>query len=181
VDRRSATTAPRLPEDGEFCPRHDRMFRYTGACGSNEKCRRLWVPAPSSGFCAPMVDWAVPMPEDRSLALATRSDGCCRRTLHGINGVVDRMQGTPRLFDRFRRHRTLHGATPGAWHGGHCAEQATWRRNPPEPRINEMAAQRLLPLAFPRLSIQQVNANTGKPGHLLGGSRQAGPPSAATD
>jgi hypothetical protein len=90
--------------------RHDRMFRYTGACGSNEKCRRLGVPAFGRGFCASVVDWAIPVPEDRGLALAARSDSCCRRTLHGIHSVVDRMQRPTCPFDRFRRHRQLHGA-----------------------------------------------------------------------
>jgi hypothetical protein len=85
--------------------RHDRTFRYAEASSSNEGCRRLWIPALGRGFCAPMVDWAISMPENGSFALATRSDGCCRRTLHGIHGVVDRMQGPTGPFDRFGCHR----------------------------------------------------------------------------
>jgi hypothetical protein len=100
---------------------------------------RLWVPAFGRGFCAPMVDWAVPMPEDRSLALAARSDGCCRRTLHGIHGVVDRMQGPTCPFDRFRRHRPLHGTT---W--VHGAADTARNKQPgeethPNPKGDEMA------------------------------------------
>jgi hypothetical protein len=91
--------------------RHDRTFRYAEACSSDEQCRRLWIPAFGDGCCAPMMDRAIPVPEDGSLALAARSDGCCRRTLHGIHSVVDRIQGPTCPFDRFRRHRPLHGAT----------------------------------------------------------------------
>jgi hypothetical protein len=60
--------------DASLARRHDRTFRYAEACGLNEQCRRLWVPALGRGFCAAMVDWAIPMPEDGSLALAARSN-----------------------------------------------------------------------------------------------------------
>jgi hypothetical protein len=56
-----------------------------------------------------MVDWAISMPEDGSLAFAARSDGRRRRTFHGIHGVVDRMQGPACLPDRFGdEHTELH-------------------------------------------------------------------------
>lgn len=42
---------------------------------------------------------------------ATRPDGCCRRTLDGIHGVVDRMQGPACPFDRLGCHGPLHRAT----------------------------------------------------------------------
>lgn len=79
----------------------------------NEKFRCLWVSALGRGCRTPMMDWAIPMPEDgsRSLALSARPDGRCHGTLHGIHGVVNRMQGPACPLDRLRCHRPLHGAT----------------------------------------------------------------------
>ena len=72
---------------------------------------------------------------------------------------------------------TALGVTPasrrdlGALHGGHCAEQATWRRNPPDTsKRRDHCAGRLLPLTFPGLSTQQGNADRSI--HF----RRAGPP-----
>ena len=58
-----------------------------------------------------MVNGTVSMPENGSLTLATRSDGCCRRPFHGIHGVVERVQGPTCPFDHFRCYRPLHGTT----------------------------------------------------------------------
>jgi len=55
---------------GQPCPPHDSTVRYAEACNSNEKCGRLWIPALGRGFCAPMVNRAIPMPENGSLAPA---------------------------------------------------------------------------------------------------------------
>jgi hypothetical protein len=90
---------------------HDRTFPTWKQLG--RELKRLWVPALGCSFCAPMVDRAISMPENGSLALAlaARSDSCCRRTLHGIHGIVNRMQGPACPFDHFRRDRPLHGAT----------------------------------------------------------------------
>ena len=54
------------------------------------------------------------MLENGSLTLAARSDGCSRRTLHGIYGVVDRVQGPTSFLDCFGRHRPLH-STAGVY------------------------------------------------------------------
>ena len=97
----------------------------SGACRSNEKYWRLWIPAFGRSFGAPMVDWTISMPENGSLALAARSDSCCRRALHGIHSVVDRMQRSARPFDRFGRNRPLHGTT-----GMHGAADAARNKQP---------------------------------------------------
>jgi hypothetical protein len=114
-----------------------------------------------------MVDWAIPVAEDGSLALAARSDGCCRRTLHGIHGVVDRMQGAACPFDCFRRHRPLHGATRvhGTADTARNKQPGKEAHKKSQKRRNGCAERRLLPLAFPRLSTQQVNV--GKLTRLL--------------
>jgi hypothetical protein len=61
-----------------------------------------------------MVDRAASMVENGSLTLAVRSDGCSRRTLHGIYGVVDRVQGSTGFLDCFGRHSPLH-STAGVY------------------------------------------------------------------
>jgi hypothetical protein len=55
------------------------------------------------------------MVENGSLMLAARSDGCSRRTLHGIYGVVERVQGPPGFLYCFGRHRPLYSTA-----GVHC-------------------------------------------------------------
>ena len=159
-----------------FCTRHDRTFRCAGACNSNEKCRRLWVPAFGCGFCAPMLDRAIPMPEDRSLALAARSDSGCRRPLHGIHGVIDRMQGPPCPFDCFRRHRPLHGAT--RVHG--TADTARNKQPGEEAHPKSQATKWLCWKTTPAATLAPINtaSNACKPTYLpRAGSRQAIPPS----
>jgi hypothetical protein len=83
----------------------------SGARSSKEKCWRLWIPALGRSFGAPMVNWTISMPENRSLALAARSDSCRCRTLNGIHSVVDRMQRSACPFDGFGCNRPLHSTT----------------------------------------------------------------------
>jgi hypothetical protein len=99
----------------------------SGACRSNEKYWRLWIPALGRSFGAPMADRAISMPENRSFALAARSDSRCRRALHRIHSVVDRMHRPAGPFDRFGRNCPLHGAT-----GMHGTADAARNKQPGE-------------------------------------------------
>ena len=121
----------------------------TSGPAARTRSRRLWVPALGRGFCAPMMDRATPMPKDRSLALAARSDCCCRRTLHGIHGVVDRMQGPPCLFDCFRRHRPLHGATWVHRTADTARNKQPGKETHPKPQATKWLYRKTTPAAIP--------------------------------
>ena len=110
-----------------------------------------------------MADWTVPVPEDGSLALAARSDGCCCRPLHGINGIVDGVQGPACLLGCLGRHRPLHGVA--GMHGAADTPwgQATWRRNPRLPQTMRWLSWQPTP---PKHACADVK---GCPGHRDGG------------
>ena len=111
------TTNVPTPRNGRTVGLHD--VRGPSAPGVDDVVGHLMplfpsvsrILAPCCGFCAAMVDIAVSVPENGSFALAARPDGGCRRTLHGIHGVVERMQGSAGFLDHLGCHRSFHGTT----------------------------------------------------------------------
>jgi len=135
-----------------------------------------------------MVYRAIPMPENGSLTLAARSDRCCRRTLHGIHRVIDRMQGLTCPFNRFGCHRPLQRAA-----GVHGTADTTRNKQPGEEthlplKRRNGCAERLPPLEMPApiKHIRQTPAGRpiccgqGPPGGPRPGRCQACPAPAVT-
>jgi hypothetical protein len=115
------------------------------------------------------------MTENGSLALAARSDSCCRRTLHGIYSVVDRMQGSTCPFDRFGSNRPLHSTT-----GMHGTADTPRNKQPgEEPHLYPQATKRLCSQTTPAAHASAwkgASQVTDRPIHLL----QAVPPGEST-
>jgi hypothetical protein len=120
---------PATAQRGSIRPIRGMTGRSTPRPKSAARTRRLglWIPALGRSFGAPMVYRTISVPENGSIALAVRSDSCCRRALHGIHGVVYRMQCSTCPFDRFGRNRPFRGLT-----GMHGPADAAWNKQPGE-------------------------------------------------
>jgi hypothetical protein len=120
---------------------HDRtILRPCPEAGARTRSTRDYGFLLGRSFGAPMVDWAIPMPENGSLALAARSDSCRCRALHGIHSVIHRMQRSTCPFDRFGCNCPLHGTT-----GMHGPADAARNKQPGKAHLDPQATKRQWP------------------------------------